>query len=760
MRTQLPERLLPGRPAPFGAHLVDGGVHFALWSEHATRVELCLFDTEGARELRRYDLHADEDGVWNGLLPGLGAGLVYGYRAHGPYQPDAGHRFNPHKLLLDPWAREIVGAFRWDELHHGYAQGHPDGARSFDARDNAARALKARVCAPLPPLAQPRPQIAAADVVLYEMHVKGFSMQMPGIPERLRGRFAALAHPAAIAHFQRLGVTTLALLPVMHAISEAALVRSGRTNYWGYNTLGFFAGDGRFGCRSGAGVKGQGDKIVEATDDIEIRNGSAHHALRDKAGSGDALFPLPPAPCPAPGARHESAGDATPITDLRATLETLHAAGIEVILDVVYNHTAEGDELGPTLSFRGLDNAAWYRLLADDRARYVNWSGCGNTLNLNHPRVVQFVLDSLRYWVEVGVDGFRFDLASVLGRTREAFDPDAPFFVALRQDPVLSQVRLIAEPWDCGPQGYQVGRFPGRFLDWNDRFRDSVRRYWLPRGCTRGEFARRFLASSDLFHHGLRRPQASVNFIAAHDGRTLTDVVSYGVKYNHANGEDNRDGRDDEPADNFGIEGFTTDPLTSLQRRRVRRGMLASLALAQGTPMLLAGDEHGNSQRGNNNAYCQDNPTGWLDWNAEEDDSAFVAALLALRRAEPLLRNTQWFAGVEDTSRARVRWLMPSGREMTLGDWHDSDLRAFACELYPANEASARLALLFNPASIEVEFALHGEHWWAVLDSSGERLPLPPAAVGPVPVFVSHLLAPAHALLVLVRKPLTEVSEC
>ena len=735
MRTHLPERLLPGRPAPFGAHPVEGGVHFALWSEHATRVELCVFDTEGTRELRRYDLHADEDGVWNGLVPGLGAGLVYGYRAHGPYQPEAGHRFNPHKLLLDPWAREIVGQFRWEGLQHGYIQGHPDGARSFDARDNAAHALKARVCAPLPPLTQPRPRVAAADVVLYEMHVKGFSMQMPGIPDALRGRFAALAHPAAIAHFQRLGVTTLALLPVMHAISEAALVRSGRTNYWGYNTLGFFAGDGRF-----AGCEGTRARGHEGTE--ERTNAST---LPSASSCPRALVPS----CPP-----------DPTTDLRATLETLHAAGIEVILDVVYNHTAEGDELGPTLSFRGLDNAAWYRLLPDDRARYVNWSGCGNTLNLHHPRVVQFVLDSLRHWVEVGVDGFRFDLASALGRTREAFDPDAPFFVALRQDPVLSQVRLIAEPWDCGPQGYQVGRFPGRFSDWNDRFRDSVRRYWLPRGCTRGEFARRFLASSDLFHHGLRRPQASVNFIAAHDGRTLADVVSYAVKQNHANGEDNRDGRDDEPADNFGIEGYTTDPLTSLQRRRVRRAMLASVALAQGTPMLLAGDEHGNSQRGNNNAYCQDNPTGWLDWNAEEDDSAFVAALLALRRGEPLLRHPQWFAGAEDTSRARVRWLMPCGREMTLGDWHDSDLRAFACELYPAGEASARLALLFNPAPIEVEFALHDEHWWAVLDSSGERLPLPPAAVGPVPVFVSHLLAPAHALLVLVRKPLTEVSEC
>ena len=702
MSTALPARLLPGRPAAFGAQLVEGGVHFALWSEHATRVELCVFDGEGTRELRRYELHADEDGVWNGLLPDLGAGLVYGYRAHGLYRPEEGHRYNPHKLLLDPWAREIVGRHHWDDVHHGYVQGHPDGARSFDRRDNALSALKARVVTPLPPLQQPRPQIPSASVVLYEMHVRGYSMQMPGIPDALRGTYAALAHPASIAHLRKLGVTTLALLPLMHSISEAHLARAGLSNYWGYNTLGYFAVDARYAVGTRA-----------------------------------------PTRASTPAALHE----------LRNALEALHAAGFEVLLDVVYNHTAEGDELGPTLSFRGLDNACWYRLLADDPARYVNWSGCGNTLNLNHPRVVQFVLDSLRYWAELGFDGFRFDLASVLGRTREAFDPNAPFFVALRQDPVLSRLRLIAEPWDCGPQGYQVGRFPGHFLDWNDRFRDSVRRYWLPRGCTRGEFARRFCASSDLFHHGLRRPTASVNFIAAHDGRTLADVVAYAHKHNQANGEDNRDGRDEEPADNYGVEGPSSDPVVQMRRRRVRRAMLASLLRAQGTPMLLAGDEHANSQRGNNNAYCQDNPTGWLDWQANSDDSDYVAALLSLRRSEPLLRHPHWFAAEGALEQTRVRWLTPAGRAMSVQDWHDAEQRAFACEYYAAGASRARLCLLFNPGAVSCEFELAGSGWSLCLDSSAEL----PAA--PVLWSVSTLLVPAHAVLVLARTDASEAPE-
>ncbi|MGE4071940.1 MAG: glycogen debranching protein GlgX [Lysobacterales bacterium] len=702
MNVRLPDTLLRGRAEPFGATVCADGVNFSLWSESATRVELCVFDSSGSRELRRYPLQAEEAGVHCGLLPGLGAGLVYGYRAHGAYAPEHGHRFNPNKLLLDPWAREIVGRFRWRDSHYGYALGHPHGARSFDTQENAIHALKARVAEPIAALAGARPRHRVTDLVLYEVHVKGFSMQFPGMPEELRGRYAALAHPLAIAHFHKLGVNALALMPVQYAISEAALSRGGRVNYWGYNTLGFFSPDPRLG--------------TVAEDPTAL------------------------------------------IAEFREMVTALHAAGIEVILDVVYNHTAESDELGPTLSFRGLDNAHWYRALADDRSRCENWSGCGNTLNVAHPRVTQFVLDSLRYWVEtMGVDGFRFDLATVLGRSDQGFDPHAAFFVALQQDPLLAAVHLIAEPWDCGPNGYQVGRFPGRFLDWNDRFRDSVRRYWLPRshsrGSSRGEFARRFCGSSDLFHHGLRRPQASVNFVSAHDGRTLADVVSYGAKYNQVNGEDNRDGRNDEPADNFGIEGFTTDPLVTLQRRRVRRALLATLLLAQGTPMLLAGDEHGNSQRGNNNAYCQDNSLAWLDWNADDDDSAFVGALLALRQRHALLRHSHWFADAGDRQQARVRWLTPSGLDMSVSDWHDADQHAFACEMMPAGAEQAELCLMFNPAPVEQEFALSTEGWWLCLDSSGERLPLPSdlPELSPVPVFVPTLLVPAHALLVLAR---------
>ena len=710
MRMQLPERLWPGRLAPLGAQLVDGGIHFSLWSEHATRVELCVFDADGARELRRYAMHADDDGVWNGLLPGLGAGLVYGYRVHGPYQPDQGLRFNPNKLLLDPWARELVGQFNWSDLHHGYVQGHPDGSRSFDARDNGVTALKARVVEPLAPLTEARPAIASADVVLYELHVKGFSMQLPGIPPELRGSYAALGHPAAIAHFRQLGITSLALLPLQQSLSEAALVRRGLVNYWGYNTIGFFAADERF-------------RAANCSAELGARR-SAREELRD-------------------------------------AVEALHAAGFEVILDVVYNHTAEGDDLGPTISFRGLDNASWYRLPADDRAHYENWSGCGNTLNLNHPRVTQFVLDSLRYWAsEIGVDGFRFDLASVLGRRAHSFDANAPFLVALRQDPLLSGLRLIAEPWDCGPQGYQVGRFPGRFLEWNDRFRDSVRRYWLGRGVTSGEFARRFCGSADLFHHGLRRPTASVNFVSAHDGRTLADVVSYGVKHNQANGEDNRDGRNDEPAEHFGIEGYTTDPLIQDQRRRVRHAMLATTCLAQGTPMLLAGDEHANSQRGNNNAYCQDNPLGWLDWGDDREAAAVISLALALRRSQPLLRHPHWFADILDTQQARVRWLTPAGTEMAVHDWHDSHPTAFGVEMYAAKAEAAHLCLLFNPAPSEREFDLPGEGWCLCLDSSGERAPASTLqSGGPIPIFISNLLVPAHALLVLARIDIPEASE-
>ena len=675
--------LLAGRDEPLGALARDGGVNFAVFSAHAERIELCVFDAAGTRELRRHALHAGCDGVFSGFLPGAGAGLVYGYRAHGPYAPDDGHLFNPAKLLLDPWAREIVGSWRWHAEHYGYQLDHPDGVRAIDRRDNGALALKARVPSALADAPASRaPRVAPADVVLYEVHVKGFSATHPDIAPALRGSYAALAQPAAIAHFKRLGVTTLALLPVHHHIDEAALAARGAVNYWGYNTLGFFCPDARF------------------------------------SSSGD--------------------DPAAVAAEFRQMVATLHDAGLEVVLDVVYNHTAEGGETGPTLSFRGLDHASWYRLSADDRSRCENLTGCGNTLNVAHPRVTQFVLDSLRWWVQaMGVDGFRFDLAPVLGRTQRGFDADAAFFTALRQDPVLARVHLIAEPWDAAADGYRLGHFPGRFIEWNDKFRDSVRRYWLGRGVRRGEFARRFTASSDMFHHGQRRPSASVNFVSAHDGFTLHDVVSYSRKHNDANGEHGRDGRNDSPCHNFGAEGPSGDAAINALRARVKRALVATLLLAQGTPMLCAGDEIGRTQRGNNNAYNQDNAVNWLDWaHADAELNAFVIACLALRRSEPALHHDRWFAA------EHLVWLAPGGRAMQLDDWHDHAHHAFACRI-ALDGASRPLLLVFNPEPAPVAFQLAPPRWQLVLDSSGD---LPGGLALPA---TQPFSAPAHALLVL-----------
>ena len=678
---RLPELLQPGRAEPFGALARDGGVNFAVFSDHAERIELCLFDASGARELKRYTLHGPHDGVFHGFVDGVGPGLLYGLRAHGPYAPERGHRFNAHKLLLDPWAREIVGHFAWAPEHHGYEVGHPDGSRSFDARDNAVQALKARVAPP--PATAPgwhnAPRVAARDVVAYEIHVKGFGKTLPGLPAALRGTYAGLAHALSIAHFKALGVTSLELLPVHYHLDEPGLADRGRVNYWGYNTLGFFCPDPRYAA---------GDK----SDPTAV----AH--------------------------------------EFRAMVATLHQHGLEVVLDVVYNHTPEGSEQGATLGMRGLDNASWYRLMPDDRSRCENHSGCGNTLNVAHPRVTQFVLDSLRYWVqEMGVDGFRFDLAPVLGRTRHGFDGHAAFFTALAQDPVLARARLIAEAWDAGPDGYQVGRFPGRWLEWNDKFRDTVRRYWLGAaggaGVGRGEFARRFTASSDLFDHGQRTPLASLNFITAHDGFTLADVVSFSRKHNQANGEDNRDGRNGEPASNFGVEGLTSDAAILRQRERVQRAMLATLLLAQGTPMLLGGDELGNSQQGNNNAYCQDNPTGWLAWaDADPPLLAFVQRVLALRREEPALHHERWFQHAPcATGERSLVWLTPAGHEMQVHDWHDASQRAFACRidaspaaLQEAREGSRHLLIAFNPEAQTQTFHLPAGRWRVALDSAGE----------------------------------------
>ncbi|MES2958107.1 MAG: glycogen debranching protein GlgX [Pseudomonadota bacterium] len=701
---KLPEDIGAGHAEPLGSVTRNGGVNFAVFSDHATSVELCVFDASGARELKRYRLHGPDEGVFRGFLDGVGPGLVYGLRAHGPYAPERGHRFNAHKLLLDPWAREIVGSLQWRAEQHGYELGHPDGSRSFDARDNALHALKARVAAP--PRPAPgwfnAPRHAARDLVIYELQVKGFGMGLPGLPAALRGSYAGLAHPASIAHFRSLGVTALELLPVQYHLDEPGLAAKGLTNYWGYNTLGFFCPDPRF-------------------------------AACDKS-------------------------DPSAVADeFRDMVAALHDNGLEVLLDVVYNHTAEGSEQGATLSMRGLDNAAWYRLSGDDKSRSDDFSGCGNTLNVAHPRVTQFVLDSLRYWVhEMGVDGFRFDLAPVLGRTHHAFHSHASFFTALAQDPILARARLIAEPWDTGPDGYQLGRFPARWLEWNDKFRDAVRRYWLSRGVSRGEIARRFTASNDLFHHGQRSPLASVNFVAAHDGFTLADVVSYSRKRNLANGENNRDGRNDEPAANFGAgpddDGPSTDTAIVRTRSRVQRAMLATLLLAQGTPMLNGGDEIGNSQQGNNNAYCQDNPTGWLDWqHADAELLVFVQGVLALRRAEPALRHDHWFQHAPSAPGERsLAWLTPSGHAMQVHDWHDAGQHAFACRIDAspksapdAHEGSRHLLIAFNPEATAQAFTLPPGHWQVALDSAGELAP----SQQPLPQL--HFYAPAHALVLL-----------
>jgi isoamylase len=683
----LTHTLAPGRPHPLGATPRDGGVNFAVLSEHASRVEVCLFDAHGQCELRRYALHGPVDGVWHGFMAGAEAGLVYGLRAHGPHCPEQGHRFNAHKLLLDPYAKEIVGRFGWRAEHHGYTLGHPDGPRSLDARDNAPHALKARVAAALPG-ASPRasaPHHALEQLVIYEAHAKGLTARMPGVPEALRGTYAGLAHPAAIDHLKQLGVNAIELLPVQYTLDEPHLADKGLRNYWGYNTLGFFCPDPRWAL---------------AQDPTAIR------------------------------------------AEFRAMVQALHEAGIEVLLDVVFNHTPEGNEFGPCLSMRGLDNAVWYRLAHDDRSRYENLTGCGNTLNCADPRVTQFVLDALRHWVdEMGVDGFRFDLAPVLGRGERGFGGHAALLTALRQDPLLAGVHLIAEPWDAAYDGYQLGHFPGAFLEWNDKFRDAVRGYWLGRGVSRGEFARRFTASSDVFHHGLRAPTASVNFIACHDGFTLADFTAFGKKHNHANGEDNRDGRDNELCDNLGEEGPSSAPAVLQRRRAIRRAMAATLAFAQGTPMWNAGDEFLNSQGGNNNAYCQDNPTGWLAWaQADSDFQAFVARCFALRRDWPLLRHPRWLvAEARDPRDAQVHWLTPSGHAMQGHDWHSSSQRAFVALL---QGGGGRLALLFNPEPEDLPFTvLHGP--WQVLIDSSATLAEGPLTLG------QPLIVCAHSLVLL-----------
>ena len=654
-----------GAPAPLGARADGHGVNFAVFSEHAQRIELCTFDAGGTHELRRYDLPARTGHIWHGYLAGARPGLVYGYRAHGPYRPMDGHRFNPNKLLLDPYARGTVGQLQWGDQVLGYQHGHADRDLSFSAADSAASVPKACVTRePDPVPGGTRPRIPAQDTVLYELHVRGYTMLHPKVEPGLRGTYAGLGSEAVIRHLQRLGVTTLQLLPVHLHVRERRLHDRGLQNYWGYNTLGFF--------------------------------------------------------CPHPG-YGSPAGGACLATQFRSMVRALHAAGLEVLIDVVFNHTAESDELGPTLSFRGLDNRNYYRTRRGSPNEYENFSGCGNTLNLAHPNVLQMVLDCLRYWAcAMEVDGFRFDLAAALGRGADGFDPACAFFQAIAQDPLLSQLKLVAEPWDCGADGYQLGRFPVGWLEWNDRFRDCARGYWLMQDARRDELARRLTASADRFDTPGRAPWASVNYVAAHDGFTLADLVQYEHRHNEANGEDNRDGAAHNLSCSCGIEGATDDAAVLEKRRRLKRALLATLLLAQGTPMLTAGDESGRSQQGNNNAYCQDNEISWLNWQgADAGLEDFVAGLIRLRRTLRPLDARRWYPeyGAHGAG-PPLQWLRPDASPMGHQDWHDRASPAFGCRVAGPGVAPGELLILLNAGPEPVDFSLPPGAWRLCLDSS------------------------------------------
>ncbi|HET9663374.1 MAG TPA: glycogen debranching protein GlgX, partial [Burkholderiales bacterium] len=612
-------RILPGDPYPLGATWDGSGVNFALFSAHATEVDLCLFDSaEAAAESQRLSLPRRTDNVWHGYVPALGPGQLYGYRVHGPYDPEQGHQFNPRKVLLDPYAQGIGRPLAWREEIFGYQF---DGASldvEMDNRDSAAFAPLGVVMDNSFAWDGDRaPRTPWRDTLIYELHVKGFTMRHPGVPEPLRGTYLGLASDAAIAHFKSLGVTAIELLPVHHHVDEHRLVKLGLTNYWGYNTLAYFAPEPRYATT----------------------------------------------PAPEAAAR-----------EFKLMVKGLHAAGIEVLLDVVYNHTCEGDLHGPTVSMRGVDNGSYYRLGLHDRRVYVDFTGCGNTVNTRHPRVLQLVMDSLRYWVsQMHVDGFRFDLATTLGRGVDAFDEWGAFFAVLRQDPVVSQVKLIAEPWDIGAGGYQLGAFPTGWSEWNGKFRDEVRRVWKG-GAGVSPLATRLAGSSDAYGHSGRAPQAGINFVTAHDGFTLEDLVSYEQKHNEANGEENRDGDNHNNSWNCGVEGPTDEPAIVELRRKQKRNLLATLLLSQGVPMIVAGDEMGRTQLGNNNAYCQDNELTWLDWNLSAGNQElleYVRYLLALRAKYPGVRRESFFTGNEIAPQGRrdVTWLDAEGREITGDAW-------------------------------------------------------------------------------------------
>jgi glycogen operon protein len=658
---KIPALVREGLPYPRGATWDGHGVNFALFSGNATRVELCLFDGEG-RETSRIDLPEYRDETWHGYVPEVGPGQVYGYRVHGPYEPEQGHRFNPSKLVLDPYARAHIGELRWDPAVFGYKLDDPNADLSFDERDSAPFMPKCVVVDPNFDWAREKTWRRAPwdRTIVYETHVKGFTKLNARVPEAERGTYRGLSHPDVVAYIKSLGVTSVELLPVHTFVNDSFLLERKLTNYWGYNSIGFFAPDPRY----------------------------AH----DKARS---------------------------LQEFKEMMARLHDAGLEVIIDVVYNHTAEGNERGPTLSFKGIDNSAYYRLQPDQKRYYINDTGTGNTVNLSHPVVIQMVCDSLRYWTqEMHVDGFRFDLGTILAREPGGFDTHNGFMKAVMQDPVLARVKLIAEPWDCGPGGYQVGGFPPGWAEWNDKFRDTVRDFW--RGEAKpADLAPRLLGSPDLFNHRGRQPWASVNFITAHDGFTLHDLVTYSEKHNEANGEENRDGHSDNRSWNHGVEGETQDEGINGLRERQIKNLLATLLLSQGTPMLLAGDEFGRTQKGNNNAYAQDNEISWLDWNHDERAQRlidFTRVLTGLRNQFPVLRRARWLTGQfdADIEVKDLAWIDTSGQEIRDEQWNDANMRCFGMLIDGrARETGIRrrgelatLLIVFNSWQDVVDFTL------------------------------------------------------
>ncbi|WP_371375273.1 glycogen debranching protein GlgX [Thalassotalea aquiviva] len=668
----------PGKPYPLGATFDGNGTNFAIFSAHASKVELCLFDADTEEEIERITFTEYTDEVWHAYIANIKPGTLYGYRVYGPYDPHHGHRFNPHKLLLDPYAKQLNRSFGYSKKHYGFDTRASQRDLILDTSDNADVMPKCVVTEKLAGL-NSRVDIADNETIIYEAHVKGFTQLNPEVPVQMRGTFKALSQPSVIQYLQDLAITSIELLPVQAFFDESFVLEKGLKNYWGYNSIGFFAPEPRY-CH---------------TQDL---------------------------------------------SEFQQMVQAFHQAGIQVILDVVYNHTAEGNHLGPTYSFKGIDNKSYYRLDPVDNRFYLNFSGCGNTLNLGHPRVLQLVMDSLRYWVDVmGVDGFRFDLATILGRKdyygNDSFFSHSSFFAALKQDPTLAGVKLIAEPWDIGTDGYKLGQFPGGWSEWNDRFRDAVRRFWRGDENMLPELASRLHGSADLFEHGGRRPFASINYVTAHDGYTLHDLVTYEKRHNEANGEGNHDGHDGNFSCNYGVEGETSDPTINRIRTQQKRNILATLFLSQGSPMLLAGDERNHSQRGNNNAYCQDNELTWFNWQTESNEQVeFVKQLIQFRKNHPLLNRLQYQHGhtvSKKTGLKDLSWFNCHGEPMNENNWVNRSLKCFALLLADTEHSPSKqqehqddaLMIIFNAHDHECKFQLPeiGGDWSLLLNTADDK---------------------------------------